>query len=207
MEAHSQMTITLVQEPLHLPIHTHGGHGNTLGAPCPTIIGCENLRGLEHRLIVVHRLSLSHKHHIRQLVSFGQGENLVQYILDTQVTLESLPACHTEAASHAASHLTAHTQSGSLSIGDEYRLHHLSVIGGKHILHCSVHTPLTVCWRNASYPVLFRQACTHVQGDIGHLPYVGHMTLVYPSSHLRGSECRHPHLCSQRPQFVWSHSQ
>ena len=80
MQTDSQMTFTLVQETFQPLAQSDGRHRDAFRAPGIAIIGRQNLRGAQHVIQIVQRLSLSHKYHIGQGFAFRQRIQLVQDI-------------------------------------------------------------------------------------------------------------------------------
>ena len=114
----SHMAFTLVEEALQLSLHAHTAHRDAFGAPGVAIVGREYLSGSQHVVEVIHRLTLSHKHDVRQRVSLRQGIDLIEDITSREVALKALLARLTEQAVHLTPHLTRHAKRGPLTIGN-----------------------------------------------------------------------------------------
>ena len=105
----SHMTLALVEESLKLVLYTHAAYCYALGAPCIAIIRRKHLCCLKHIIKIVHRLALTHKHNVGELVAFGQRIYLVENVGYSKITLKTLFACLAEQAIHLATHLARHT--------------------------------------------------------------------------------------------------
>ena len=116
------MTFALVQEALQLLAQTYATYRDALRAPGITIVGCKNLRHLQHVVQIVHRLALSHKHDVGELVAFRQGINLIEDVCSREALLVTLLSGLAEEAVHLTSHLRRHAQRGTVMVGDVYCL-------------------------------------------------------------------------------------
>ena len=99
------VALALLEESFQLILHAHRTDGDALGAPCPTIVGSQDVRGTEHIVEVVHWLALPHEYDVGQLVHLGQRVYLVEDVACRQTALKPLLSCLTEQAVHLAPHL------------------------------------------------------------------------------------------------------
>ena len=105
VEADGDVAVALLEESFQLILHAHRTDGDALGAPCPTIVGSQDVRGTEHIVEVVHWLALPHEHDVGQLVHLWQRVYLVEDVACRQTALKPLLSCLTEQAVHLAPHL------------------------------------------------------------------------------------------------------
>ena len=112
------MTLTLIEEALQLALDTHTTHRDATGTPGIPPVRSEHLRGSQHIVEIIHRLTLTHKHNIGQALTFRQGIDLIQDIACRETAFEALLTRLAEQAVHLTAHLTRHTKRGTIAIGD-----------------------------------------------------------------------------------------
>ena len=120
------MALTLIQEPLQFAPDAYAAHGDTLRAPCVAVVGGQDLRRPQHIVEVIHRLTLSHKHNVRQRIALRQGIDLIQDIACRETALEALFSRLTEQAIHLTAHLTRYTKRCTITVGDIHRFYKLA---------------------------------------------------------------------------------
>ena len=109
------MALALIEETFQFAFDADTADGDALRAPGIAIVGSEHLGSTKHGIEVVHRLSLSHKHDIRQGIALRQGIYLIEYVGSRQTALIPLFTRLAEEAVHLTTDLTGHTQSGPLA--------------------------------------------------------------------------------------------
>ncbi len=124
----SHVAFTLVEEPFQLSLYAHTAHRDAFGTPGVAIVCREYLCGPQHIVEVIHRLTLSHKHDIRQRIALWQRINLVQDVACGEITFKALFARLAEQTIHLTAHLTRHTQRGPLAIRDIDSLNKLRTV-------------------------------------------------------------------------------
>ena len=112
------MTLTLFEETFQFTLDTHTTHRDATGTPGITPVRSEHLRGSQHIVEIIHRLTLTHKYDIRQTLALRQGVDLIQNIACRETALEALLTRLAEQAVHLTAHLTRHTKRGTIAIGD-----------------------------------------------------------------------------------------
>ena len=146
----SYMTFALVEKPLQLVLYSHTAHGDALGTPLVSPVGGEHLCSPQHIVEVVHRLALSHKHDVGEILYLGQGIYLIEYVGCCEVALESLLSRLAKQAVHLASHLRRHAERSPVAIGYIHSLNKLSAGSGKEVFHSAVLRPLAVYRRHCA---------------------------------------------------------
>ena len=191
VHADGHMAVALFQEPLQLVLHTHRTYRDALRAPCPAVVGSENLRGAQHIVEIIHRLALTHEHDVGKLVHLRQRINLVQNVAGRQTALKPLLAGLAEQAVHLASHLRRNTQRGAVLVGYVNRLNKFAASGREEVLDGTIHRMLCIGISEASYFVFGSEFGTVRLRDIGHLINALHMLLIEPLRHLSTGEGGH----------------
>ena len=206
VQADGQVAVALLEEALHTFPYADGRDRDALRAPCPAIGSREQLRGSQYGIQVVHRLALSHEDDVRESFATRHGIDLIQDVRGGKIAAEALPARHAEAASHAASCLTADAERRPVTIGDEDALHLLAALRREEVLRRTIDALLNVARRNASYGVPLLQGRPALEREIGHLVDAPDVLPIEPFSHLLCSKGWHPNLRTDDLQFVKRHS-
>ena len=120
VQADGDVAVAFVEQSLEFSAYSNRAHRDAARTPRPPPISRQNFDGFQHRVEVVQRFALSHKHDVCQLFGFGQREDLVQDVGHRQIALETLFSRLAKEAVHLATHLTRHAQRGAVAVGDEY---------------------------------------------------------------------------------------
>ena len=218
VHADRHVALALVEEAAELVFQSHGADGDAFRAPCVSVVGGEDLRGLEHVVEVVHRLALTHEDDVGQAVALGQAVHLVQDVRHGQVALKALLARLAEEAVHLAAHLARHAERTAVTVRDEHGLDKLLLgrfrlfrsrpggLYGKQIFGGAVDGVLAVNRSGAAHLVLLGEQLAVMFGEIGHLVDRPDMLGVDPLGDLTAGEGRHPQTLRQLAQFVEGHS-
>ena len=208
------MTLTLVKEPSEFVLDADATHGDALRTPGPAVVGCEDLRGPEDVVEIVHRFSLTHEDDIRQLVALWQRVDLIQDISCCEIALKALFTRLTEKTVHLAAHLAGDAECGAVVIWDKDSFYELlgirvlrmlRVIRSSHrkeILDGTVFRALAVDGRHSAYLIFLFQFLAVDLRDIGHLVDTADVLLIEPFGYLRGCEGRHTKLTHDDLQFA-----
>ena len=203
------MALALVEESAQLVLDAYATHGDASRTPGIAVIGRQHLRCTEHRLEIIHRLTLAHEHDIRQLLTLRQGIDLVQDIGSGEIALETLLTRLTEQAIHLAAHLTRYAKCGTIAIGDEDTLYKLtlrlalvSTANGEEVFDRTVLRALAVDRRHGTHnETLFQPLTIHLR-EIGHLVDIRHMLLIEPLEYLACRKRGHAQVANNRLQLV-----
>ena len=201
METDGYMALTLLQESFQLVLDAHRADRDTLRTPCPTIIGSQYLRGTKHIVEVVHRLALSHKHDVGQVLHLRQRVYLVEDVARRQTPLKSLLARLTEETVHLASHLRGDAKGGTVLIRNIDGLHKLAASSWEEVLDGTIHRVLCIGISCASYFVFGSQFGTVGFREIGHFIDALHMLHIEPLGNLPTGESRHSQVLRHLLQF------
>ena len=206
VEADGEVAVALPEEALHAFLCADGRDGDALGAPCPAVRRGEQFGGLQHGVEVVHRFALSHEDDVGELLAARYGIDLIKDVGDREVAAEALPACHAEAASHAASRLTADAERGSVAVRDEDALHLLPALRREEVLSRSINALLDVAWLDAAYLVALGQGRPSLERQVSHLVDAPNLLAVNPLHDLLRCKGWQPYLCSDAFHLVESHA-
>ena len=222
VQADGHVAVALVEQSLEFSADAHRAHRDAPRTPRPTPVGSQNFDGSQHRIEVVQRLALPHKHDVRQLFGFGQRVDLVQDVGHRQIALETLFSRLAEKAVHLATHLTRHAERGAVAVGDEdgfdvmgspLRFPQLGerfrLLGddGKKVFYRSIHRPLTIHRLHPSDLAHGLQPLAIRLRDVRHLVDVGDALFVEPLRHLTARKGRHSQFRRHRFQFGQRHSE
>ena len=200
------MALALVEKPLQFSLDTHTAHCDALRTPGIAIVGSQYLRGSQHIVEVIHRLSLTHKHDMRQCFALRQGVDLIQDVTSRKTTLEALLTRLTKQTVHLTAHLGGDTERGTITVGDIHRLHEFRAITNrKEILDRSILRMLAINRFHSTDDISLSQPLTIHLRDVRHLFDALHVLLIEPLGDLSCRELGHTQILHDSLQPVKRH--
>ena len=151
----------------------------------------DDVERLEEGIGIVKGFAHTHKDQIGEPGTFGNGKDLIQNLIASQVAIEALFAGHAEVTTHFAPHLRGYTQRGTFAIGNVDRLDQFSGRGAEQIFDGAIDRDRSFCRIGNSDGVVLGKQGAMSLGKVAHLCDVTHALFVYPLCYLLGSEARH----------------